>query len=284
MSDAKKARVMPGEGTRYMWMDPTGVERNWFFLWGLVDVWGRLWIYREWPCPRLAVPGVGLPGVWAESGSDARHKLGGVPGPGSRGFGWGLKDYKAEVARLEGWEDLLTDKSIEDWRDTNGARERVYMRYMDKRFGNTQHQGADGNTTLQDELADIGLWFELITGHGSQDGRTPINHGVDLINDALSFTEGWEEHDVLGQVRHGPKLFIATECENLWFALRNYTSLGGYSEATKDPIDCLRYAIHSKPCYVADAIMRGGSGGGPRGYGASGEAKRPKAKGERWKG
>lgn len=261
-------QVLPQDGTRYMWVDPTGVGRNWFGLWGLVDSWQRLWIYREWPCPRVAIPGVGLPGTWAESGSDAKHKLGGVPGPASRGFGWGLRDYKAEFARLERWHDLRGDTPIEEWDNRNGADEMVYLRYLDKRFGNTQHHGADGNTTLQDELADLGLYFELITGHGSQDGRAPIDHGVDLINNAFSYDPSWLELDTLGQVEKGPKLFIALECENLWFALKYYTALGGYSEATKDPIDCLRYAIHSKPCYVPGAGESRGRHG-PRGYGAS---------------
>jgi hypothetical protein len=270
MNDQKRRavrRVMPTEGTRYMWMDPTGVERNWFFLWGLVDMWQRLWIYREWPCPRHPIPGVGLPGAWAEPGSSKTHKFGGIPGPGSRSVGFGLRQYKAEIARIEGWKDQDTDKPLEEWRDSNGARERVYLRYMDRRFGNTAHDRADGATTLQDELAELNLYFELITGQASQDGKGPISHGVDLINSALSFEDGWLELDILEQARRGPKLFISLECENLWFALRNYTGIGGWSEATKDPIDTLRYAIHSKPIYIPDGGFQMTAGRGPRGYG-----------------
>lgn len=269
--------TLPTDGTRYMWADPAGTGdtggRNWFALWGLVDVWQRLWIYREWPCESLPVAGIGLPGPWAEPGQNKAHKYGGVPGSGSRTFGFGLKDYKAEFARLEGWEDARSDLPVEEWSAENGCRERVYMRYMDRRFGNTQHQQKDGNTTLQDNMADLGMHFELITGHASQDGRSAIDHGIDLINDALAFDPRWLAWvdagcpgvkagglDVDQQVQLGPKLFISADCMNLWFALTAYTSLGGHKEATKDPIDTLRYALHSNPVYIEDFRMESGYG------------------------
>lgn len=258
-------RYLPHDGTNYMWVDPAGTSesggKNWFALWGRVDVYNRLWIYREWPCIHIPVTGVGLPGAWAEPGMSKQHKHGGLPGPGSKSFSFGLRDYKAEFARLEGWHDARADKDIKDWSADNGARERIYMRYLDKRFGNTPHQKAEGNTTLQDEMSELGMWFELITGHASQDGRSPIDHGIDLINDALSFEPGWEDLDIMGQVAKGPKLFICEDCTNLWFALKAYTSQGGHKEATKDPIDVLRYALHSKPVYIEDFLNDQGSAG-----------------------
>lgn len=267
--------TLPDDGTRYFWTDPAGTGdtggRNWFALWGLVDVWNRLWIYREWPCEHIPVAGVGLPGPWATPGQNkSSHKYGGMPGPGAMSFGFGLKDYKAEFARLEGWDDAREDKPVEDWSADNGCRERIYMRYMDKRFGNTQHQQKDGNTTLQDNMADLGMHFELITGHAAQDGRGAIDHGIDLINDALAFTPEWLEQiegkrsdlDAMQMVQQGPKLFVCADCTNLWFALTAYTSLGGHKEATKDPIDTLRYALHSNPFYVEDFLSGSATRGG----------------------
>ena len=259
---------MPLDGTRYQWVDPAGTSesggKNWFALWGLVDVWNRLWIYREWPCVHIPVGGVGLPGPWAEPGQTKQFKHGGVPGPGSKSFSFGLRDYKEEFARLEGWHDARSDKPVSEWSPENGADERVYLRYIDRRFANTPHQQAQGTTTLQDEMAELGMWYELITGHASQDTRSPIDHGIDLINDALRFTPGWEQMDSIGQIEHGPKLFICEDCTNLWFALRAYTSLGGSREATKDPIDTLRYAIHSKPAYIEDFVGNGARVAGRR--------------------
>ena len=265
---------LPTDGTRYMWADPAGSGdtggRNWFCLWGLVDCWERLWIYREWPCELIPVSGVGLPGPWAESGQSDQHKFGGKPGPGSQTFGFGLRDYKSTFAQLEGWEDARSDTPIDDWTPENGCRERIYMRYMDKRFGATPHQQKEGNTTLQDNMADIGMRFELITGHASQDGRSAIDHGCDLINDALAYDPRWlaaiqggEKLDALQMVQLGPKLFLSADCANLWFALNAYTSKGGHKEATKDPIDVLRYALHSKPSYIEDFY----TGNVGRGYG-----------------
>jgi hypothetical protein len=263
---------LPGDGTRYMWTDPAGTGdtggRNWFALWGLVDVWNRLWMYREWPCEHVHVSGLGLPGPWAMPGQNKQHAHGGVPGSGCMSFGFGLKDYKAEFARLEGWEDAQSDLPVEDWDPMNGAREMIYMRYMDRRFGNTPHQQKEGNTTLQDNMADLGMRFELITGHASQDGRSAIDHGIDLINDALAYDPKFEDWikagcpsvkdgglDVQQQVQLGPKLFVSADCTNLWFALTAYTSMGGHKEATKDPIDTLRYALHSRPVYIEDFRM-----------------------------
>lgn len=267
--------TMPVEGTRYLWVDPAGTSegggKNWFMLWGLVDCWQRLWIYREWPNQITPVAGVGIPGPWAEPGQNKTFKHGGVPGPGSRSFGFGLRDYKAEIARLEGWEDARSDTVVDEWSADNGAREQIYMRYMDKRFGNTPHQRKEGNTSLQDEMADLGLFFELVTGHGSQDGKSAIDHGIDLINDALAYDKAWLEGekveggkviklDALQSIQLGPKLFISAECLNLWFAMQAYTSQGGHKEATKDPIDVLRYALHSKPMFIEDFRSKSGYG------------------------
>lgn len=261
----------PNESTPYQCIDPTGRGRNWFGLWWDVDPWDRIWVYREWPSPGMDIPGVGKPGVWATAG-----KNGGEMGPAQKGFGFGLAAYKAEFARLEGWTDARSDKAISEWDPENGATESVYLRYLDKRFGNTAHDRAQGTTTLQDELGELGFWCELITGHGSQDGRSPIDHGIDLINSALDYQPGWEELDTLGQVEKGPKLFIHESCENLWFALRNYTGMGGYKEATKDPIDCLRYILHTNATYVGDLVAASPRGG----YGMRASQLPTKAKGK----
>jgi len=260
--------TLPREGTCYQWVDPTGRGRNWFALWGLVDYWQRLWIYREWPCVHVPVTGHGLPGVWAEAGqiksaaTGNRRLPGGVEGPAQSGFQLGLRGYKAEFARLEGWDDARSDLDVADWDPVNGARERIFMRYIDQRFANTQKELSHGETSSQMEMVKLGMYYELITGKASSDGRSPIDHGIDLINDALYFEPGWQEADSIEeQVNRGPKLFICEDCTNVWFALQHYTSLGGHKEATKDPIDCLRYALHSQPRYIEDFVGQGDWGG-----------------------
>ena len=45
-------------------------------------------------------------------------------------------------------------------------------------------------------------------------------------------------------------LRISDRCQNTIFALKNFTNLGGKDEATKDPIDCLRYLLMTGADYV----------------------------------
>lgn len=227
------------EGTNYMYVDPCGIHRNWFMLWVRVDAYGRKWVYREWPCRNIPIPGFGCPGPWAEDGQDAKHRVGGVPGLGSKSFGFGIRDYKNEIARLEGWNDLTLDIPIMDCDSGNGSKENIYWRKIDSRFSNVGTYAAEHNTTLLEECAKAKLYFDQTSGK-------KISEGIQLINNALSYKENWESPEF------GPKLFISLECENLWFALENYTGEGGEKEATKDPIDVLRYAMVDDPPYIGD--------------------------------
>lgn len=232
-------KQLPEDGTRYHYCDPTGVRRNWFMLWALVDPYGRKWVYREWPCPKIHIPGVGFPEPWAVEGQSEKHHHGGLPGGGSRSFGFGLADYKETVAKLEGWDDLRRGIGILDADEMNGAREPIYWRKIDSRFAAVGHYSGDGSTsTLLEESAKIGLNFLPASGKA-------IDEGLQLINDHLSCrVENWSRPE------DGPSLFISTDCVNLWFALNNYTALGGQEEATKDPIDVLRYMMMDDPPYV----------------------------------
>jgi len=46
-------------------------------------------------------------------------------------------------------------------------------------------------------------------------------------------------------------LYISERCQNLIYAMQEYTAKGGKDEATKDPIDCLRYLCVSN-CEYSD--------------------------------
>ncbi|QYY35304.1 hypothetical protein [Ruficoccus sp. ZRK36] len=257
---------LPVEGTHYMIVDPAG-SKNWFMGWVLVDPWDRRWVWREWPCKRYHIPGIGFPGPWAELGKEKGHDHGGVPGEGAKGFGFGLLDYKNEIARIEGWDDLKSSKRIEEWKDTNGAAVHIRGRTMDSRFANAPSYTSGENTTLLETAGDVNLFFEPTPG-----GQ--IDEGVDLINDALSFEEGWQKPE------DGPKLFICEECENIRFALKTWTGEGGNKEATKDPIDILRYILTDPGICYREPVSRGryrGGGYGSRAGGAGRSAATTKA-------
>jgi len=55
---------VPRDGTLYELCDPAASKPR-FFDWILVDVVGRIWVLQEWPCPRIPIDGIGLPGMWA---------------------------------------------------------------------------------------------------------------------------------------------------------------------------------------------------------------------------
>lgn len=252
----KPLSALPKELTFYHYADPAGPGRNWFMTWVGVDVWGRRHYFREWPSPALEVPGVGVLEPWALPGQDRAHKYGGRPGGGQQSLGWGLLQYKEELARLEGWEDARAlVKGVREWRERNGAREVVRVRYMDSRFADTPHFNVAENTTLLEQMADIGVYFELASGKA-------IEEGLELINDGFSYKDGWE------RVEDGPQIFVYESCPNLIFALKNYTGLGGSKEATKDPIDVMRYAEMSQPAYVEGGRWPARLSGGHRGYGS----------------
>ena len=75
-----------------------------------------------------------------------------------------------------------------------------------------------------------------------------IDSGLQLINNLLSYDDT-KPIDSL----NAPKLFISDRCTNLIYAMQEYTAKGGKDEATKDPIDCLRYLCVSK-CEYFDEV------------------------------
>lgn len=241
----KARKDFPKDLTWWLINDPGGAKRKpMAMIWVGVDVYDRLWVLREFPCPRERIPGIGYPGPWAKAGKAAGHKYDGVPDDGSKTFGWDLIDYKEEIARIEEWEDAQTNKPIREWQEMNGAKMRVEGRYIDSRFADTPSYTSTGNTTLLEEFADIGLYFDPTSGSASS-GR--IKDGVDLITNKIGYQDNWTCPE------DGPGLFIAEECENLIFALKIWTGLDGNKGATKDWIDLLRYALMARIYHVAPA-------------------------------
>jgi len=225
----RKLEEFPEDLTWYMICDPGGSKRkNMSMAWIGVDVYERLWVRREWPCPRYRISGYGFPAPWAKPGRGKGHVYDGIPDEGQKTLGFDLLDYKEEIATIEGWADVETGKDRREWED-GGAELPVLVRYIDSRFASTGAYTAAGNTTLLEEFADVGLYFEPTSGSNSSG---LISDGVDLINNALGYREGWEApHD-------GPSLFFEERCENMIFAMKTWTGQDGNRGATKDWIDC----------------------------------------------
>lgn len=241
---------IPAFGTDYLWIDPAG--RNFFMTW-LRFVPRGVFVIREWPGD-YEIPGHGVPGPWAlPSGS-----LGdGQRGPAQDPFGFGLSDYKHEIARLEGWKDFLNPKpdtmARNDWINAmfaeNGARQPVLRRFLDSRYASTPHMENDRPVTMLENFAKIGMFFETTPGDD-------INEGVVEINNWLSY-ETTRPLDAL----NCPILRIAASCKNTIFALKTWKNSEKGKGATKDPIDNLRYAALQGVGYVpADAYLSTGGG------------------------
>lgn len=133
----------------------------------------------------------------------------GKPGPASKGSRRGIKDYVELIRHVEGDEE-------------------VYERYIDPRLGAAEKQSQEGATTIISDLDDAGMTFIPAPG-------VEIENGLQLINNLLAFDDSKPIDSV-----NAPKLYVSDRCQNLIYALAEYTNYSRV-EATKDPIDALRY-------------------------------------------
>jgi len=223
-----RAENVPKDGTNYHIVDPCS-GRNWFMIWVRVDVRGRLFVYREWPCPKRYIEGVGYPGPWAVPSGKMQD---GERGDGQKPFGFGLTRYKEEIEREE-------------------AGEKIEARFMDSRFANSSTMGKEMVTTLLEECGEVGMDFIPAPGEH-------IDEGIDLINSLLDYN-GDEEVSATNE----PKLFVSEECPNLIYAMKEWTGQDGRHGATKDCIDVLRYATLAGLEYLeGETMMARGLWGG----------------------
>jgi len=218
-----KASAIPKGGTNYLICDPAS-DRNWFFTWAKI-IGNQVIVYREWP-GNYQIPGVGFPGEWAEA-DDKRPD--GKRGPAQASFGFGLKRYKSEMARLEGWTDYSEKGDPSAWSPESGAREQVYERIMDCRPASTPRADNDRPTTLLTKMEEIGLTFY----------PSPADTHDDLDN-AISILNSWLDWEPGDPSMTDKQLLICEDCVNTIWSMRVYTGADGLKGACKDPIDNLR--------------------------------------------
>ena len=148
---------------------------------------------------------------WAEAGTGAEGK----PGAAQRGTRKGIQDYVELIQQCE-------DKEL------------IYERIIDPRLGAAEKQTIEGASTIIGDLDKLDMTFIPAPG-------VHIDDGLQLINNLLSYDDS-KPIDSL----NAPKLFVSERCENFIYAMQEYTAKGGKDEATKDPIDCLRYMVVAK--------------------------------------
>lgn len=232
--------------TNYHLGDPHS-KRNMAMAWFSVTP-EHVYVRREWP-GSYYIPGIGDPGPWALPG----RKPDGQPGPAQKPFGFGLRDYKREIARLEGWKDYRENQQlkiqnekpdgdeVDTWDENHGTREPMEERELDARFASTPRMEKDRPKTLITEFEEIGLFFNGMPGDD-------IDAGLTTIDDALAYdrqrpVDFWNK----------PTLLISDECTNTIYALETWTGVtkDGKTDrdgATKEWIDLLKgFFLRDRP-------------------------------------
>jgi hypothetical protein len=185
--------------TRYMVLDPAG-RKNWFMCWIAVDESDSWTVYREWPDLNI--------GDWAEFRGGKW-----CGGEGSKGLGYGIKDYVDLIGKLEA-----------------ETGDKIYERLIDPRLGAAKYQTQNGASSIIEDLADAGLIFIPAPGLHVEDGiqalQTKMAYNMSKPIDSLN----------------RPHFYISDRCENIINAIQEYTGEDGPDESWKDPIDVIRYA------------------------------------------
>lgn len=224
------ASAVPEGGTNIMIMDPAS-GRNSVMMW-MKFFKESVYIYREWPPRNRVVRGEGVPGAWVEAGG---KKFDGKKGPGQASFNWGWRRYKEEIAEVEGWKDFKLEEcgtsASEAWRESRGAKEKIFRRIMDSRFASAMKQEKDRSVTSITQFEDIGLWFDTAPG-------TDIDEGVQVLIDLLSYDDK-RPVDALNR----PRLYISEDCKNILECWKMWTGQDGQTGASKDFVDLGRYGV-----------------------------------------
>jgi len=219
----------------------------------------KLHVYREWPGD-YEVPGIGVPDPWARKSSRKAGINDGEPAGGQDKFGFGLRRYKFEIARLEGWVDyeewvangsqgledggwiIPHDEIIDQWHEGHGSRDDVKLRLVDGRACMQSKIGMQADKALIDLLNEMGMGWEPASG-------ADINIGEKLIEEMMKFTK-----DRDGRMILSPMFTVSTNCVNHIWAFENYLGTDGLKAACKEPLDCCRYVAQH-------GVMNGGWSG-----------------------
>lgn len=211
LQPVKEGFVAP-EFTHYCVIDPSG-SKPWAIGWFAIGANDVIYLYKE--SPDIAH------GTWAEPSAS----LEGKPGPGAKPNGWGINQYVEHMKQEE-----------------EGVS--IFERIIDPRLGAALTQAKEGSTSIITELEEAGITTTPAPG-------LMIDHGLQLINDKLSF----DTTKPIGSM-NTPHFFISDRCEQTIYAFKNYTGAGGASEASKDFIDLVRYLLEAGAIFVSKDMMK----------------------------
>lgn len=267
-SHVRPEKHTPRDATWYHIVDPCP-GRNFSMIWVAVNPLGEAFIAREWPQEDDYIPGIGSPGPWAVPSTGTRKD--GDRGPAQKPFGFGIKSYKREMARVE---RELYRLIHPDAGPNSKGRIKVWQRIMDSRGGAAPTLAHESPITLidlfadtdpdddQDEAFDFQPSSKSLTGEGGNGG---IMDGVEMVNDLLYYDEAAATLDPAGVAMtfqgQAPRLYVCERCTNTINALSTWTGADGQKGACKDFADLPRYFAQAGPEYVPEEARRARGGG-----------------------
>ena len=263
---------LPVQGCNVHVIDPAG-ERNWCCLWVRVSAMKasngkfKKFIYRDWP-PAAEY------GDWSVPSSNP-NQFDGDRGPAHRSMGYGVLQYKQEwLAReqvgvsgrrndgspeVDPYRVLLAERAAAQ---EQPQQELIAERYIDPRAGRDQHVAEQGGTCIIDDFGNaqvdgktgeiVGPVMDLQPAKGLN-----IREGLTQLNEMLYY----DKKKDLDAVSNCPELYVSEECQQIIWALSNYTATGGENAGCKDMMDLLRYLATSDLQYY-DPAQSGPYGGG----------------------
>ena len=140
-------------------------------------------------------------------------------GDGCKSLGMGIQDYVDLINRSE-------------------EGENIFERLIDPRLGQAKYSSHSGQSSIIEDLADKGVICVPAPGVDVQDGLQSLQSKMAWVST--------KPMDALNR----PHFYVSERCENIIWALQEYTGALGPDEQAKDPIDTLRYAAVADIYYV----------------------------------
>lgn len=156
---------------------------------------------------------------WALPGNSVEGKS----GPAQKASKHGIKDYVEMIRSLE-----------------KENEEVIFERFIDPRMGAAEKHTLEGASTIISDLDEFDM--TVIPAPG-----VDITNGLQRIRNKLAWDDTRDRTST-----NAPHFYISDRCMNTIYAMQEYTARGGSTEATKDPIDCLRYLAVSNIEYLEE--------------------------------
>jgi hypothetical protein len=157
----------------------------------------------------------------------------------------------------------LEDYTVKQVGGVTILREKIFLRLIDPRAGRDQQITArvgSESTCIQDMMAQPQKMGDVVIAepmYFQSASGVHIREGVIRTNEFLA----WNSDQPLCRGINAPRLFVSERCQQLIWALQNWTGEDGDSGACKDFIDDLRYLVLEEPRHMMAGMLKSVGGG-----------------------